>query len=426
MAPRVNAPCPCTRRRSWAWLAAVELLVVAILFGIGPALADNAHDPAWLGAHQLLRAQQPSGQFSFEYDFLLGGPRADTEREDGQAAYITREAGAAYGLSKYFLHERDPRIAHAIAAALHRWEQLSLPISKSFGQSALESTGVLALPFARYKLEESLRWLGLLYSPRGDGRLIAYGGSYDTASGGATALALLTELHYFEASHDAQFAPLRQAWLKGLLVLYDGVGGFRKLPAFIDENDLTNAEIWLALAYYTRLFPNDAATAAIVKRVDQYMLSVYTKAPNKSFYAWGVQAAAERLAASADNRFRQFIAQQSSAFFGATADNADDNNCSTVEGLATALKVLLKTAQPDQRLITRLRRTIGLEMAKDLSLQIQPAQDRIDLGKGAYIYSPVITQYEGAFLAGVRRPFLRVDYTQHCISALLLLNEVER
>jgi len=425
MIPRVCVPgaCPTLRDLARVGLPVFKLLFVAILLGIGPALAANEHDPAWLGAHQLMRAQEPSGQFSFEYDFLLGGPRADTEREDGQAAYITREAGAAYGLSKYFLHERDPRVAHAIAAALRRWGQLSLPVSKSFGQDTLESTGVLALPFARYKLEASLRWLNFLYRPTGDGRLIAYGRSYDTASGGATALALLTELQYYEASHDNRFEALREAWLKGLLVLYDGVGGFRKLPAFIDENDLTNAEIWLALAYYTRLFPNDRATAATAARVDNYMLRVYTQAPNRSFYAWGVQAAALRLSATADERFRQFIAQQTHAYFQGATDNAKDNNCSTIEGLGTALHVLMKAAHSDQQLIDRLRRTIRDEMAKDLSLQIQPGQDRIDLGKGAYLYSPVLAQYDGAFLSGTRRPFVRVDYTQHCISALLLVKD---
>ena len=103
----------------------------------------------------------------------------------------------------------------------------------------------------------------------------------------------MTELQFYQASHDRQFAQLRLAWLKGLLVLYDGGRGFRELPGSIDEGTMSNAQVWLALAVYTRLFADDRLTAATVARLDDYMMRTYTERPNANFYAWGMNAAAQ-------------------------------------------------------------------------------------------------------------------------------------
>lgn len=206
------------------------LLVGLVLIANRSAFAADQNSPASRAAHQLVSAQLPSGRFAFEHDFILGGQRPNTELGDDRLNYITREAGTAWALSSYFLHDKDPSVARALVAVLRKFEELSLPIAKASGQETLESTGVLALPFGRYKLDHILKWLGLLYRPFGQGRLVAYDRSYETAWGAATAFSLLTELQFYRASHDPQFAAARRAWLKGLLVLYDGNGGFRTLP----------------------------------------------------------------------------------------------------------------------------------------------------------------------------------------------------
>ena len=409
-----------SRARFWAF----GLLVgVAVIAG-QPAYAVDKSDPAWRAAHQLMGAQLPSGQFAFEHDFVLGGRRPGTELGMGRVAYVTREAAAAYGLSNYFLYDKDAGVARAIKAVLRKLGELSLPIAKAPGQETLESTGILALPLGRYKLHGALQWLGLLYSPTGEGRLVSYDRSYETAWGGATALSLLTELQFYRASHDPQFTALRRAWLRGLLVLYDG-GGFRMLPGSIDENVMSNSEIWLALAYYTRLFADDPATAAIVAQMDDYMMRTYATLPNADFYSWGMNAAAQRLAATSDTKFRRFIAQQTRAYLDSIAPppGSSENSCDVVEGLGTALRVLTATADPDRGLIRRLRQRIDSEMAKNLSLQIQPGQTRIELGNGTYLSSPSVADYAGAFLAGRHEPYVRIDYTEHCISALMELGE---
>jgi hypothetical protein len=66
-----------------------------------------------------------------------------------------------------------------------------------------------------------------------------------------------------------------------------------------------------------------------------------------------------------------------------------------------------------------LRLQIDSEMIKNVSLQIQPGQTRIELGNDTYLSSPSVANYAGAFLAGGHQPYVRIDYTEHCICALL-------
>jgi len=403
-------------------------LAIGLAFGVGliasaPASAEK-NERAWSAAQQLLRAQMPSGQFDFEYDFLLGGNRPATRVGIGKLEVITREAGTAYGLSSYLLHDDNEQVRRALAAILLNLEKLSLPIAKAPGQEMLEGMGLLRLPFGRYKLHGTLHWLGLLYRPNGDGRLVSYDRSFETAWGGATALSLLTELQFYEASHDHRFENLRQAWLRGLLVLYDGAG-FRNLPDTIDENALSNGEIWLALATYARLFPDDREVAGVVSRVDDFMLGTYGAKFNHDIYSWAMKAAAERFRATGDAKFARFIQAQTRLRLAETrpASEAADNSCAEVEGLVAALRVLTTSKFEDKALVPRLRQVVAAEMIKNNALQIQSGQDRIDLGHGAYLSSPVIAQHAGAFLAGAHQPYLRIDFTEHCICALLELEK---
>lgn len=105
---------------------------------------------------------------------------------------------------------------------------------------------------------------------------------------------------------------------------------------------MSNGEIWLTLAYYTDLFPDDHATAAIVAHIDNEMLRTYVALSDTDYYSWGVKAAAQRLETTSDAKFRQFIAAQTQAYFDhlGPASGPTDNSCADVEGLATALRVL--------------------------------------------------------------------------------------
>ena len=101
------------------------------------------------------------------------------------------------------------------------------------------------------------------------------------------------------------------------------------------------------------------------------------------------------------------------------------NSCSETEGLGSALHALTAMARPDQKLIGQLRQRIHQQMATNLSLQIQPGQTRIELGNGAYLADPAISDFAGAFLAGTKQPYVRIDITEHCLSALVDLKHAK-
>jgi hypothetical protein len=45
----------------------------------------------------------------------------------------------------------------------------------------------------------------------------------------------------------------------------------------------------------------------------------------------------------------------------------------------------------------------------------------MDFGQGVYLVSPKLRDFSGAFLEGRFRPYTRVDYTAHCVSAMVKL-----
>ena len=119
-------------------------MAIGLAFGFiisTPAAADE-NSRASNAAQQLLRAQTPSGQFDFEYDFLLGGNRPKTRIGNGKVEVITREAGAAYGLSSYFLRDNDEKVHRALAAILLNLEKLSLPIAKALVMNLPITVGI--------------------------------------------------------------------------------------------------------------------------------------------------------------------------------------------------------------------------------------------------------------------------------------------
>jgi hypothetical protein len=131
------------------------------------------------------------------------------------------------------------------------------------------------------------------------------------------------------------------------------------------------------------------------------------------------------LLATGDAKFARFIQAQTQLRLAETrpASEASDNSCAEVEGLASALRVLTTSKWQDKTLVPRLRRVIAAEMVKNNALQIQSGQDRIDLGHGTYLFSPAAAEHAGAFLAGAQQPYLRIDFTEHCICALLELEK---
>lgn len=351
------------------------LLCVVLLAG-SPALfaGSVAADPAKNGADALSNVQGPSGLFRYDFDFLS----SKTSDKDN----IVRQAGAGYGLAEYFLDSKDERTGKTIAAALRAYSTLSLP------------------------------WQG--------GRLVATrDGDINGARTGATALALLTELQYQEASGDQQFRHSRKSWVSGLLSLYRANGGFSRSPESESESDFYNGEAWLALAYYNMLFPDDQDVSAVLEPLDSYLIQKYSLNPTTSFFHWGAMASAVRFKSTGTPRFREFASRQTEHYLERLRPtfHPNRNTCYALEGLIAVAEILDSTA--DRHFVAALNQRIERENAKNREFQIKPGQDRIDFGGDRYLYSKDLASYSGAFLRGRHRPQTRIDTTQHCISAMV-------
>ena len=368
----------------------------------------------------LIGSQLPSGLFRYGFDFLAGVPL----QEDN----IVRQVGIVYFLAEFYLHSGDESVRSAIQTGLSGAGMRSVPIGKRTLQSLLERTGVLSLPAGRFKLRAALDRLGLLYRPDGDGKVVTADRTYATAFTGTTALALLAELQYSQASGDHRFAQLRSAWLKGLLTLYIPRHGFRLSPTSIDEADYFNGEAWLALAYYQTLFPRDPAIESILPALDGYLMARYGEEASPRFYHWGTMAAATRFAATSDASFLNFIRRQAELALNARwwKAVARYNTCAVMEGLVTAVVVLESADGGRQALTQRLRERIRDEMEKNRRLQISPRAERLQVGRDTYLASPKLKEYVGAFLEGPSLPYARIDYTGHCLSTMVKLDRMGR
>lgn len=132
-------------------------------------------------------------------------------------------------------------------------------------------------------------------------------------------------------------------------------------------------------------------------------------------------AAAVRYEATGEDRFLDFIERLSEAFITKLRPKLveDTNSCSLVEGLAAGAAALRAGGRGRSGLFDGMVQRIEAELAKDLTLQIAPGQRRLALGGGRYLEDPVLAHFAGAFLNGRYVPRARIDFTQHCLSALI-------
>jgi hypothetical protein len=297
----------------------------------------------------------------------------------------------------------------------------SLPIGKSQMQSIVEGTRVLSVPLGRTRLREALTRNNLLYETSGAGKVLSPDGDYANASAGAVALALLTEVRYSRASGDTRFADVGRAWLEGLIALRIPGDGFRMFPTSIDATAYFDGEAWLALAEYHRAHPQDARVADELEDLDDALLSKYGNAADAQFYHWGAMAAAARYADTRDVKFLSFIKTQTTKFLDRRKDRTDSfNNCASIEGMADALGALAAAGESGGEVYRRARDWAAAEMKKAKQLQIQPGQQEL-LFPNARVVAPRMQEFAGDFRSGLYSADTQVDFTGHCVSAMVKL-----
>ena len=395
---------------------ATACLAIAVL---DAAAADTVGIPAimrftadyWVGS-------ESDGFLPYGFDFLADQP---LEPDRMSAPNLVRQAATSFAVASYFEYSKDARLRDPLRRSLSAYSKKSIPIGKSKAQRVVESTRILSLPLARWKLKAALDRLGLLYQPSGKGQLVSPNGKYDGAVAGGVALALLTELTYASASGDESFAESRRAWLEGLLSLRIPGGGFRQLPVSIGDSDYDNGEAWLALAVYVDRHREDKQTASELADLDAVLLARYSEAPAMNFLGWGGMAAAQRFSTTRDPRFLSYVQRQADVFIQRfeRKTKPQDNNCATLEGIAAMLDVLTASGETDSNRVRELRSWSSREIAKLPRLQIQPGQQGMALGGDAYLRNPRMASYAGGFLWSLYAPMTRVDAAAHCLSAMV-------
>ncbi len=346
------------------------LFLLVVLSGKVAASDETAISDA---VEYLLSAQQPSGLYRYEHDFITA--------RDSKKNNIVRQAGAVYALAEYYSFSGDQRVLPTINRSL----------------TALS--------------KQSLEWR--------TGRLVALDGELSSAKAGATALALLAVLMV----NDDQWRELENSWLAGLLALQQQGGGFSSRPTTKKESPYSNGEIWLALALYNDRYPKNHWVSAALERADRHMLEKYGQQPDVGFFHWGVMATSLRWSSSRKPVFQQFVASQLANYMEILRPRISprSNSCYAVEGLAAGLAAL-DGAPNSTELQNKTRQRIDSEMEKNRLLQITSGQNQINFGSGRYLFSPEVEHYAGAFLNGRYRPQVRIDATQHCLSALIKVN----
>jgi len=398
--------------RAWTGIAAA----VGLLLLAPPVHADYAPSLQRAAAH-LLSLQQPSGLLRYDFDFLAD---KGEDMSEISKANMARQAGTAYALAEYYRDSKDESLRQPLQKLLAAFVSASLPLGKSQIQTAIEAVRLHRLPFAQVKLRNALSGMGLLYLPEGEGMLVSPDKTYEGAWAGITALALLAEMNYAQASGDDRFADARRGWRRGLEMLHLPGAGIRELPGATRESSFANGEVWLAFSAYDSIYLGDAEFAARLADLDDYMIETYSDAPQNGFFHWDAIASNMRYAATKEVKFVDFSARQARwALASSTVEDYENHNsCGLIEGMGSVLATLRAAKSTDDRLDERLKKRIDLEMTKNLSLQIPDGTRVLDLAGDVRLDAPRLADNAGGFLAGWSSIYVRIDIAQHCMSAM--------
>jgi hypothetical protein len=160
-----------------------------------------------------------------------------------------------------------------------------------------------------------------------------------------------------------------------------------------------------------------------LQKLDNYLIEKYGGEANNQFYSWGTMAAAVRAKDVGDPKFLDFVVKLAALNLDKKekklAENA--NSCASVEGLVTFVDLMGEQGRNNEATATRSARLMEqlMEVNNDLQLGARSAEIlQIDEK-----YLSKLNNYEGAFILSLQEPLMQVDLTQHCLNALLRLDE---
>ncbi|GJL82642.1 MAG: hypothetical protein DHS20C01_22760 [marine bacterium B5-7] len=322
-------------------------------------------------ARHLTNIQQRDGTFIYEIDLLSG--------KSSTANNMVRQAGTGYGLAEYYAYSNDQAVKPALEAYLTAMASASIALD--------------------------------------NGMLVSINGQLTGVKTGTTALALLALLNVEKVQTIERFSAWRTVWLQGLMSLYNDGGGFRRGTLSIKESPYYNGESWLALAVHADMYP-DQSDMQRLANLDDYLMKTYGSEFDKGFFHWGVMAASQRYRTTRERRFLDFAITQSEFYLKQNPlVRPTLNSCYVVEGLA-AVVAILDDAPIAGDLETRNKLMLRVDQEMNKNVSFQNHSTWIEAGD-ARISSAAIARYKGAFRNGQYLIKARIDFTQHCLSALV-------
>lgn len=324
-------------------------------------------------AAYLGRAQKEDGFFLYEMQLV---PTRLSKRDN-----IVRQAGAAFGLGQYV--KVFPERKQAISVL----------------KKAIQGLAKNSMPFESGRLVHKFQ---------------------KNRPAGASALALLAALYHDMGTKSKTFTSEIQGWRDGLLALQKENGGIKRDPNTDEESPYYNGETWLALTEYLNYDPNNRAVKAAVEKLEKYLLKKHTDSPTVQIFHWAMQAAAKRYQQTKNPNLRDFMIHQIKWLFEKRypKHRPHMNGCFVAEGLVPVYKTL--DEDPLFAVHAEKVRQRVVDVMNDVAdLQIKEGQQQLAFDAGVTLNVPYLPDYAGAFIAGKHRPTIRVDFTQHCLSAML-------
>lgn len=344
-------------------LIAGGILVFALLLcgGVWHAAKPNLLDERIAQAVDFMLAMEESdGSFKYQFNYETG--------EFSDKNSIVRQAGATFGLAEYYRATRDGRVANRLRQALQTLE------SWSVGDDGKQ----------------------FVKGPR----------KKDKIRSGASALTLMTTLLYQDIhADDSSFTAWRENLKRGLCSLLVPGQGIAISPDTTNQSPYFDGETWLALAMYADRYPADALVSETLPKLEAWLMAHY-KEYNGSFFHWGAMAASRRYLTTGDEKYISFALDQ----YAQSQLNPERMQCYALEGVGGIALALPKGHPAREKLIGDIK--ISLEkfvLHRQFILPYLENEKPVAPNAAAYFGG-----FQGSSAGG-----LRIDDTQHCLSALL-------
>ena len=347
---------------------------------------DEIYDIITRGTAWLTNAQEENGHFRYEYL-----PYDDTYVDDDNSV---RQAGALFQLSEILRHDIDATLTlrPTIERAIQYLESIS--VEDTYDAHTF--------------------------------RCVHAVGREDQCKLGATSLALIGILSYVEVYPEArnEYEDLIGDYLSYLKASRIEGKGFRNKHNVVSElqsykeSSFSNGEVLLALVRYYQ-YNEDEEVKQLAQDLYQYLRSTEFDTP---LYLW-IMAALRDMQTLWPNPDYAVYAKEYTTWRvdGVSMRKGTKHNyCAYAEGVVSAYSVLEETLPASDR--EALRAEIDFWNQKNARLQITDRdQLRYTLVDDSLtlLELPHMEYAHGGFLTGENELSLRIDFTQHCLSAYL-------